>query len=119
MKKNKEGCSRMHNRSGLLEACLLILLKENKSYGYNLMNDLHKFGFEEDSLNISVIYRNLRSMEKRGLITSSWAESDQGPRKRVYEITADGEQDLKNWIWMLKNRKSQIETIIEKYENLK
>jgi len=109
----------MHNRTGLLEACLLILLKENKSYGYNLMSELHQFGFDEKSLNISVIYRNLRSMEKRNLIVSSWAESDQGPRKRVYEITADGEQDLKNWIWMLKGRRDQITSIIDKYNDIK
>lgn len=119
MKDNKDMfCGPRHNKAGrFVEACLLCLLKEEKSYGYSLMEKLEHFGFGEDSINISIIYRRLRNMENDNLVVSSWAESDQGPKKRMYEITDDGILELDNWILLLKDRKQRITLIIEKYES--
>lgn len=121
MNKDKDiFCGSKHNKSGrFIEACLLCLLKEEKSYGYSLMEKLTQFCFEEDSINISIIYRRLRNMENDNLIVSSWIESDQGPNKRMYEITEEGILELDNWIELLKDRKKRITSIIEKYESLK
>ena len=83
------------------------------------MGRLMAFGFEEDSINISIIYRRLRSMEDEGLVISSWRESDQGPKKRMYEITEEGIIELDNWILLLKDRKQRITSIIDKYESMK
>ena len=33
-------------------------------------------------------------MEKRALIVSHWVHSDEGPRRRVYSITAAGDAEL-------------------------
>ena len=113
-------CEPRHNKTGrFVEACLLCLLKEEKSYGYSLMDRLMEFGFEEDSINISIIYRRLRNMENEGLVVSSWVESDQGPKKRMYDITEVGVIELGNWILLLKDRKQRITSIIEKYESQK
>lgn len=113
-------CDDKYNKAGrFIEACLLCLLKEEKSYGYSLLEKLGQFGFPEDTINISVIYRNLRNMESRKLVTSSWAESEQGPNKRMYNITAEGIEELKSWILLLKNRKQRITSIIDKYESIK
>ncbi|NLJ79728.1 MAG: hypothetical protein GX335_01725 [Firmicutes bacterium] len=46
---------------------------------------------EEEPINISVIYRNLRSMEKIKLVQFSWTVSERGPDKRIYAITPKGE----------------------------
>ncbi len=121
MKDNKDlFCGPRHNKAGrFVEACLLCLLKEEKSYGYSLMERLEGFGFEDDSINISIIYRRLRNMENDNLVVSSWTESDQGPNKRIYEITEEGIKELDNWILLLKDRKKRITSIIEKYESLK
>ncbi|MGO1368886.1 MAG: PadR family transcriptional regulator [Senegalia sp. (in: firmicutes)] len=109
-----------HNRKGrFLEACLLCLLKEEKSYGYSLMEKLSDFGFMEDEVNISIIYRNLRAMEEGKLVSSSWSESEQGPNKRIYEITRKGIEELNSWIDFLSDRKKRITLIINKYETLK
>ncbi len=108
-----------HNRAGrFIEACLLCLLKEKESYGYSLMERLNEFGFTEDNINISVIYRNLRNMESRNLVISSWEESEQGPNKRIYRITTEGIEELESWILLLKNRKKRITSIIDKYESI-
>ncbi|NLA78922.1 MAG: hypothetical protein GX845_05220 [Erysipelothrix sp.] len=101
---------------GLIEASLLTLLNAAPSYGYKLLDNLSNFGFDHESIDISGIYRNLRSMEGKQLIASQWATSDQGPSKRMYEITALGQNKLKHWVTHLKNRRQQMALIIQSYE---
>ena len=118
-KNDYEFCSNQHNKSGrFIEACLLVLLKEESSYGYNLMEKLKDFNFDESTINMSIIYRNLRSMESRQLIKSSWVQGDQGPNKRMYQLTSQGEEATEKWIELLSFRKTQIQSIINKYENI-
>lgn len=112
-------CNDRHNKIGrFLEACLLCLLKEEKAYGYSLMDRLSDFGFEDNTIDMSAIYRNLRNMEGDGLVISSWESSGQGPDRRVYNITPQGEEELDNWIILLRDRKKRITSIISKYEEI-
>lgn len=116
---NKSYMFKHKNKGRFIEACLLSLLKENKSYGYNLLQDLADFGFVEGEINISIIYRNLKIMENEKLVVSTWQQSDEGPSKKVYEITEKGEEKLYNWIQFLNDRKKRINLIIKKYNSLK
>jgi PadR family transcriptional regulator, regulatory protein PadR len=76
----------------------LVLLKEEDSYGYELMDQIEEeFGFEE--INAGSVYRTLRQMEKEGLCSSQWdvrAEESVPPR-RMYAITEVGEEYLAAW----------------------
>ena len=109
--------SKRHFGHGL-QAYLLILLKEKASYGYELMDNLKQFGFKEEDVDISTIYRNLRSMEEDYLVASDWSDSELGPQKRMYTITHDGEIALSKWIERLTIRKDQLEALLDKYNNL-
>ncbi|MDD4632086.1 MAG: PadR family transcriptional regulator [Proteiniphilum sp.] len=100
-----------------LEVCLLLLLYDEAGYGYGLIEQLEYFGFTQEELNVSTLYRTLRKMEKEGLVSSLWEEGGQGPRRRVYEITEDGKKNLKQWIKILEIRKTRIEKLILKYED--
>lgn len=104
---------------GFLEACLLCLLKQESSYGYGLMEKLSLFEIDRDSFDSSVIYRNLRNMEKRALITSSWEDSALGPQKRIYSITTLGEEALVEWVDILKERQRIFESLIQCYDTIK
>lgn len=107
-------CSSSQSATGrFLEAALLSLLKEETSYGYGLMEKLQIFGFDKDSLNSSLIYRNLRKMEKSGLINSTWQESSQGPKKRTYEISKLGLEALDQWMILLEDRRKMLDAIIK------
>lgn len=99
-----------------LEVCLLLLLYDEIGYGYGLIEQLSNFGFTSDDLNVGTLYRTLRKMEDQGLVSSFWEESDQGPNRRVYEITSNGKNDLDQWIKILKMRKSRIESLIGQYD---
>jgi DNA-binding PadR family transcriptional regulator len=48
----------------------LVLLKEESSYGYELMEGLEEFGFEQ--ISAGSLYRTLRRMEQEGLCKSEW-----------------------------------------------
>jgi PadR family transcriptional regulator PadR len=76
------------------------LLKEESSYGYELMERLEEeFGFEQ--ISAGSVYRALRQMEKEGLGSSEWDfranEVGGPPPRRMYAITDEGEGYLKDW----------------------
>ena len=77
----------------------LVLLKEDNSYGYELMERLEEdFGFEQ--INPGSVYRTLRRMENEGLCESEWEtshSSNGGPARRMYFITEAGEEYLDAW----------------------
>ena len=100
-----------------LEAALLVLLAENSSYGYQLMESLKEFYAEP--FNTSILYRKLTRMEEMGLVSSSLDEADsKGPARRMYEITEGGTTALKDWVEHLKMRQAQLAKLIEKAEKV-
>lgn len=110
--------SKNHKMERFLEVCLLLLLYDKVGYGYGLIEDLAFFGFSQDELNISTLYRTLRKMENENLVTSKWEEGGPGPKRRVYEITETGKEELDQWIKILKVRKARIEKLIGRYDAL-
>ena len=74
----------------------LVLLKEESSYGYELMEGLEEeFGFEQ--ISAGTLYRTLRRTEKEGLSNSEWETSEGGAARRMYSITEEGESYLAAW----------------------
>jgi poly-beta-hydroxybutyrate-responsive repressor len=81
-----------------LTPVVLVLLKEESSYGYELMDRIEQeFGFEP--INPGSVYRALRQMENEGLCRSEWdvRAEEGGPPRRMYSITDEGEAYLKAW----------------------
>jgi PadR family transcriptional regulator PadR len=81
-----------------LTPVVLVLLKEESSYGYELMGRIEEeFGFEQ--INPGSVYRALRQMENEGLCSSVWDVRAEGgpPPRRMYAITDAGEAYLKAW----------------------
>lgn len=72
-------------------AWLLLLLRDGSSYGYELRRAL---AAREMNVDPAVMYRTLREMERGGLIASRWMASDTGPKRRVYDLTAAGREEL-------------------------
>lgn len=62
------------------------------------------------------MYTTLRRMEKEGLLRSGWVKSDSGPDRRVYSITENGREHLKEWLEMIKKRKRMMEKILSFYD---
>jgi DNA-binding PadR family transcriptional regulator len=74
-----------------LRAALLLLIKEEPSYGYDLAPRLTSLGIGP---HVPGHYKVLRALEDQGAISSDWEFSSVGPARRVYAITPDGEDTL-------------------------
>jgi DNA-binding PadR family transcriptional regulator len=80
----------------LLEPALLVLVKGAPNHGYSLITDLEEMGL--NTLHPSVVYRILREMEDLGWILSDWdTDQTQGPPRRTYHLTMQGEEALQYW----------------------
>ena len=75
-------------RRGVLEYCVLALLRERPHYGFDLVRRL---GAADGLLTSEgTIYPLLARLRKDGLVTTTWQESDSGPPRRYYDLTAEG-----------------------------
>jgi PadR family transcriptional regulator, regulatory protein PadR len=74
----------------------LVILREEPSHGYKLVERLDEFGFEQT--NLGTMYRRLRHMEEEeGLCKSEWETPEGGPARRIYSVTDAGEEYLAAW----------------------
>jgi DNA-binding PadR family transcriptional regulator len=97
-----------------LEPTLLLLLHHGPAHGYTLLERLGEFGL--GGLNPSVVYRALRDMEGRGWVTSFWDdEQTQGPPRRVYRLTALGNEALALWTQDLEETRRLIDRLLSAY----
>jgi PadR family transcriptional regulator PadR len=107
-------CSRRIYR--FVEPCLLLLLHRDQTYGYDLMQGLKEFGFAENPVDSSVVYRTLRAMEEAGLVTSTWDTTGTGPPRRVYRVTAEGDRYLAQWVADLRETDRVLYNFLAAYD---
>lgn len=98
-----------------LEPCLLLLLRDDATHGYNLLDALGRFGFTPGTIDASAVYRVLRGMQDAGWVTSRWDTSGSGVPRRVYSVTTEGEEYLAAWIHDLRCTGDEIDQFIETY----
>lgn len=99
-------------RKDILTGWLLFLLSMRSSYGYELRRE---FGLRGLSLDPALMYRTLRDMESNGLITSRWVGSGEGPRRRVYEITAAGQAELPRAVSNVREVRDEYDALLAAY----
>jgi len=81
---------------GLLEMCLLAVVNEGPSYGYEMVQKLKER--EIAVAGEASIYPVLRRLGKRGLVESYLEDSPSGPARKYYKITPAGRDLLKEWV---------------------
>lgn len=80
---------------GILEGCVLSVLKENTTYGYELVQQLIQFGFTD--LSGGTVYPLLQKLEKQGMLKGEVLPSPDGPNRKYYSVTKDGEKRLEEF----------------------
>ena len=100
-------------KTSTLELALLVLLKEKPRHGYTLLNDLDALGM--GMMHPSMVYRTLREMEDLAWVESDWdTDQTQGPPRRTYKLTQQGEEVLQNWKKELESSQILINLLLEK-----
>jgi len=80
-----------------LEHAILVSLAERSASGYDLTRRFDKSIGHFWKASHQQIYKVLGRMEKGDLVSAAVVEQDGRPDKRVYEITADGRHELRDW----------------------
>ena len=69
-----------------------------------------------ERIDMGNLYRILRSLEREGLVDSTWQEAAPGPAKRTYVITQSGRRVLAQWVEAFRKIEQQIAAFSERYE---
>jgi DNA-binding PadR family transcriptional regulator len=75
---------------------MLALLSEGPKYGLQLREEFEVRTGEVWPLNVGQVYTTLQRLERDGLVESD-GTGEEGPQ-RGFQITADGEQELAQWL---------------------
>ncbi len=110
-----EACPRRIYR--FLEPCLLMLLHCNEGHGYELLEELKQFGFDQNPADSSTVYRILRSLEDRGFVTSRWDTGGAGPARRLYQISEEGDRYLAWWVNDLRETDQVLHHFLKLYDD--
>lgn len=78
---------------GVLDLCVLALLRDGESYGYELSQRLQVAGL--GSVQGGTLYPVLLRLQRDGLVTASWQEGGNGPARKYYRISATGRRTLR------------------------
>lgn len=79
-------------RKGILEYCILSILSRAEAYASQIITELKE---SEMIVVEGTLYPILLRQKNQGLLTYRWEESPQGPPRKFYVITPEGEEVLK------------------------
>lgn len=79
-------------KRGVLELCILQLLREEPSYGYEIVTTLDALGPLAAGEN--TVYPLLRRLKADGMLETFLRESPTGPPRQYYRLTTDGRKRL-------------------------
>ena len=79
-------------RRGVLEFCVLALIRDREEYAFAIVRALGNAGGLVTSE--GTIYPLLSRLRRDGLVTTRWRESASGPPRRYYRITQEGRNAL-------------------------
>lgn len=78
-------------RKGVLEFCVLLILRKRAAYASELINALKKAHLIVVE---GTLYPLLTRMKNAGLLAYNWVESTEGPPRKYYELTQAGVEAL-------------------------
>ena len=78
---------------GVLEGCILKIISSKETYGYEISEELKKYGFSK--ISEGTIYPILLRLEKNNSIIAEYRDSPNGPKRKYFSITPTGLEELK------------------------
>jgi PadR family transcriptional regulator PadR len=80
---------------GVLDMCLLAVIAEEPSYGYEMVRKLKERGLA--LVSEGSIYPLLSRLQKQGLVEGYHVASTGGPQRKYYRIAVAGRERLARW----------------------
>ena len=79
-------------RKGMLEYCILLILQKKPAYATDIITTLQKAHMIVIE---GTLYPLLTRLKNMNLLCYEWVESTQGPPRKYYALTTEGEKFLK------------------------
>lgn len=99
---------------GVLDGCVLKVIGKKEIYGYELVQYLKENGFPK--IIGGTVYPLLQKLEKQGLIKSRLRPSNEGPDRKYFSLTDEGQVYLNNFIVQWYGLVEKVQWILEEEE---
>lgn len=77
---------------GVLEGCVLEIIRNKETYGYEITRQLNDLGFTD--IVEGTVYTILVRLEKHKLVNMEKKPSDMGPPRKFYTLSDTGREEL-------------------------
>jgi PadR family transcriptional regulator, regulatory protein PadR len=99
-------------RRGALEYCVLALLANEERYAFDIVRTL---GQVDGMVTAEgTLYPLLSRLKKDGRVTTQWRDSDAGPPRKYYAITAEGRRALAEFATEWTRFRQAVEALLAK-----
>lgn len=95
---------------GVLDMCLLAIIAEEPSYGYEMARKLEGRGLA--LVGEGSIYPLLSRLQRGGLVEPFTKASRGGPPRKYYRIADEGRRQLTSWIGEWRNLTHGVDRVI-------
>ncbi|EXU92525.1 PadR family transcriptional regulator [Streptomyces noursei] len=103
-------------RKGVLEYCVLSLLRDGPRYSTELLRELANTGALATSQ--GTVYPLLARLRREELVTTDWSESPSGPPRRYYALTGTGRAALDDFTSVWVDFAAAVDRLISPHEDL-
>jgi PadR family transcriptional regulator PadR len=97
-------------RRGVLEYCVLAVVRHDESYAFDIVRRLAAAG--ELVTSEGTIYPLLSRLRRDRMVTTTWRESGSGPPRRYYRITDEGRRALDGFVVEWTRFRDAVEAIL-------
>ena len=73
---------------------VLSILSEGESYGYAIIKRVDELSGGELRWTDGMLYPVLHRLERNGYVEASWGKSETGRRRKYYQLTDEGSEEL-------------------------
>jgi len=95
-----------------IEPRILYLLSGKPSHGYEIVGRMKEIPLPGSLPDTGAVYRKLRQMEGKGLVTSRWEDGGSGPKRRIYSITVKGKRSMTIWVNGIEQRVTMLNRFV-------
>jgi len=95
---------------GTLEGCIVKIISQEETYGYEIVSKLQDYGFEE--VKEGTTYPILVRLERKNTISSVYKESPLGPKRKYYFLTDKGKEFLREFELVWNDVKNSVDRIM-------
>ncbi len=99
-----------------LQGCLLLLLAEYPTHGYDVLRQLPGLGLAH--VDSGAMYRALRGLNDDGMVESRWEHSGHGPARRTYRLTGEGAEALAQWAGTVATSSIHLRAFLARHRRL-